>query len=283
MPVKLNSTGGGSVTLDVPAVGTTTTLNLPTQSGSVVGADTSGNVGIGTSSPARRLDIQQGGTNYQLRIGDAGGANFYDIGRDTSNGLLTFYGSQAVASGYVFSTVNGERARITSGGNLLIGTTSLVSVGLVGVDFGATGDGIAIRSTTTGDRTPIAFFNGNGFVGRISTSGSSTSYLTSSDYRLKENVTPLTGAAARVQALKPSRFNFIVEPDRVVDGFLAHEAAEVVPEAVFGEKDAVNEDGSIKPQGIDQSKLVPLLTAALQEALTRIETLEARLAAVEAR
>lgn len=87
----------------------------------------SGNVGIGVAAPARRLDIQQSGTNYQVRIGDGGG-NFYDIGRDTGNGLLTFYGSQAAASGYVFSTVNGERMRITSNGRVGIGTSAPAQV-----------------------------------------------------------------------------------------------------------------------------------------------------------
>ena len=111
-------------------------------------------------------------------------------------------------------------------------------------------------------------------AGSISRSGTTgVAYNTSSDYRLKENVAPVDNAAARVKALKPCRFNFIGE-ERTVDGFLAHEAQEVVPESVAGDKDAVGADGKPMYQGIDQSKLVPLLTAALQEALERIETLE---------
>ena len=123
------------------------------------------------------------------------------------------------------------------------------------------------------------FINGNGVVGSISTTGTATSFTTSSDYRLKENVAPITNGIARFQQLKPSQFNFIAEPGKTVDGFLAHEAQEVVPECVTGEKDAVDDDGNPIFQGIDQSKLVPLLTAALQEAIAKIEILEARLTA----
>ena len=92
----------------------------------------------------------------------------------------------------------------------------------------------------------------------------------------------MTGAIDRVKALKPKRFNWIADNNNtLVDGFLAHEAAEIVPEAVTGEKDAMR-DGEIDPQGIDQSKLIPVLTAALQEAITKIEVLESKVAALEA-
>ena len=147
--------------------------------------------------------------------------------------------------------------------------------------------------------------NPNGNVGRIETSGFSTSYSTSSDYRLKTDAQPMTGASARVQALNPVNFEWISDGTRV-DGFLAHEAQAVVPEAVTGTKDAMrdeeyevtpavlDDDGNVvteavmgtrsvpEYQGIDQSKLVPLLTAALQEALTKIDDLETRLVALEA-
>lgn len=122
----------------------------------------------------------------------------------------------------------------------------------------------------------------NASVGSVVTSTTATAFNTSSDYRLKENVTPVADGITRLQQLKPSRFNFKVEPGVTVDGFLAHEAAEVVPECVTGTKDAVDDDGNPIYQGIDQSKLVPLLTAALQEAIGRIESLEAKVAALEA-
>jgi hypothetical protein len=118
-------------------------------------------------------------------------------------------------------------------------------------------------------------------VGTIAVNSSSTAYNTSSDYRLKENVIDLTGAADRVQQLAPKRFNFIADTDKTVDGFLAHEVADIVPEAITGEKDGVDEDGNPEYQGIDQSKIVPLLTAALQEALTKIDQLETRIEAME--
>jgi hypothetical protein len=128
---------------------------------------------------------------------------------------------------------------------------------------------------STSTRYAVAFSNPNGIVGSISTSASATAYNTSSDYRLKENVVPLTGAVDRLNQLQVHRFNFIADPSKIVDGFLAHEAQAVVPECVTGTKDEVDDEGNPVYQGIDQSKLVPLLTAALQEAIARIETLEA--------
>jgi len=106
---------------------------------------------------------------------------------------------------------------------------------------------------------------------------SATSYNTSSDYRLKENVVEITGALDRVDALKPSRFNFIADPEKTVDGFIAHEVQAIVPEAVTGEKDAVDEEGNPVYQGIDQSKLVPLLVGAIKELSAKVATLESQL------
>lgn len=141
------------------------------------------------------------------------------------------------------------------------------------------------RMNSTGD---AVLFNNNpsggssATVGRISVTTSSTSYVTSSDYRLKENVVELTGAKARLQQLAVKRFNFIVDPDTTVDGFLAHEAQAVVPEAVTGTHNEVDADGNPVHQGIDQAKLVPLLTAALQEAFAEIAALTARVETLEA-
>jgi hypothetical protein len=118
-------------------------------------------------------------------------------------------------------------------------------------------------------------------VGSISVTTTATAYNTTSDYRLKENVVPLTGAVDRLNQLQVHRFNFIADPNNTVDGFIAHEAQAVVPEAVHGSKDEVDADGNPRYQGIDQSKLVPLLTAALQEALAEIESLKARVTALE--
>ena len=118
--------------------------------------------------------------------------------------------------------------------------------------------------------------------GQITTSSSSVSYNTTSDYRLKENVVALDGAITRVKQLLPKRFNFINDAETTVDGFMAHEAQAVVPEAVTGTHNEVDDDNNPVYQGIDQAKLVPLLTAALQEAISKIETLETKVAALEA-
>ena len=126
------------------------------------------------------------------------------------------------------------------------------------------------------------FLNGNGVVGRITTNGSNCSFTDVSDYRLKENEVAISDGITRLKQLKPYRFNYKTDSSQTFDGFFAHEAQAVVPESVVGEKDATKEDGSIDPQCIDQSKLVPLLTAALQEAITKIETLETKVQALEA-
>jgi hypothetical protein len=126
------------------------------------------------------------------------------------------------------------------------------------------------------------FINGNGVVGKISVSGSTTTYADTSDYRLKENVNYDFDATSRLKQLKPARFNFIADADTTVDGFLAHEVSDIVPEAITGEKDETetytDDDGQqqTRPvyQGIDQSKLVPLMVKTIQELEARIKTLE---------
>jgi hypothetical protein len=155
---------------------------------------------------------------------------------------------------------------------------------------------ITTRSYSTTQQNHHIFENNSGGqVGSIGVTTTATSFVESSDYRLKENVVAMSGSIDRLKALKPSRFNFIIDADRTVDGFIAHEASTVVPEAVTGEKDAkieavlyiegdelpegksigdVKTAEKIDPQGIDKSKLVPLLVGALQEAIARIETLE---------
>jgi hypothetical protein len=185
-----------------------------------------------------------------------------------------------------------ERMRIDSSGSVNLGnlaSTSTASKETTSYAFIATGTstttssvGLESWANATSTRYHIAFTNSNGVVGTISTNASATAYNTSSDYRLKENVVPLTGAVDRLQQIPVHRFNFIADPDTVVDGFIAHEAQEIVPECVTGTKDEVDADGNPVYQGIDQSKLVPLLTAALQEAIGRIETLEAEVAALKA-
>ena len=131
-------------------------------------------------------------------------------------------------------------------------------------------------NSAAGSQTYIAFnvSGGGTATGSITTNGSTTAYNTSSDYRLKENISDLTGATARLKQLAPKRFNFLTTPSETVDGFLAHEVSSVVPEAIHGTKDEVDGNGDPVYQSIDQSKLVPLLVATIQE-------LEARIAALE--
>ena len=119
------------------------------------------------------------------------------------------------------------------------------------------------------------FYSGGVLKGAITVGSSGTSYGTISDYRVKENVVPLENAVARIENLNPVRFNFTSDPSHTVDGFLAHEVTPVVPEAITGEKDAVDEEGNPVYQGIDQAKLVPLLVAAVQELSARVAALEA--------
>ena len=127
----------------------------------------------------------------------------------------------------------------------------------------------------------MSFYAGTSFRGNILPTSTGVNYNSASDYRLKENVTKLQNSTERVKKLKPSNFNFLENPSETLDGFIAHEVQEVVPEAVTGEKDAVGRDGRPKYQGIDQSKIVPLLTAALQEAISKIEQLETRIQTLE--
>ena len=137
-------------------------------------------------------------------------------------------------------------------------------------------------ATGSQNATMIDFKNAGGSShGSIKMGASSVSFNTTSDYRLKENVVTISDGITRLKTLKPSRFNFLDTKDITVDGFIAHEVT-AVPEAITGTKDGVDDNGDPDYQGIDQSKLVPLLTAALQEAIGKIEVLETKVAALEA-
>ncbi|QDP62641.1 MAG: hypothetical protein Tp166SUR375021_41 [Prokaryotic dsDNA virus sp.] len=165
-----------------------------------------------------------------------------------------------------------------------VGTTSdpTMEIKTSGTASGASSLDIYQVNTIYGP-SAIQFFYGSTSstaVGSIRAASSSTTYNTSSDYRLKENITDLSNALERVDNLEPKRFNFKNTPDVVVDGFLAHEAQEVVPQAVSGEKDA-EIDGKPSYQGIDHSMIVPLLTAAIKELKTQNEELLARIEALE--
>jgi hypothetical protein len=172
--------------------------------------------------------------------------------------------------------------RIDGSGKVNIGTSAVD--GFLQVKHNNNADVLLMLHDTSGAGGTAVRFKVNGStVGSIANSASGTSFNTTSDHRLKEGVEDMTGAIERVKALAPKRFNFIVNPDTTVDGFLAHEAQAVVPEAVTGTHNEVDADGNAVMQGIDQSKLVPLLTGALREAITKIETLETQRADLETR
>jgi hypothetical protein len=174
-----------------------------------------------------------------------------------------------------FSSNSVERMRILSNGAIKIWQFSTVWASS-GKQFDAITGYYAIQSSipTTNNDNHLIFYTPNWKVGSITTSGSSTLYNTTSDYRLKENVTPMSSAVERLNALKPVRFNYKADKDVTVDWFLAHEVQEVVPEAVSWVKDGVDEEGNPDYQAMDYAKVTPLLTAALQEALKEIEKLK---------
>jgi hypothetical protein len=273
----------------------------------------------GASSPTERVRLTSAG---RLGIGTASPGSVCHVAGSNGDGLTVSGGGatgvfRSSASGTELGNTSGdhtvflsgsgtERMRITNGGIVGINTTDYNNGRfIVTSDSSAVTNTVFIESAAgAASVNTVGFKRGGSFVGTISTTSSATAYNTSSDYRLKENVTLLTGATDRLKQIPVHRFNFIAGPDHTVDGFLAHEAQAVVPECVTGTKDEVevwkegdelpdgvsvndnklDEDGNTIPvyQGIDQSKLVPLLTAALQEAIGRIETLEAEVAALKA-
>ena len=225
-------------------------------------------------------------TGMTILSGNGGNCNinFADDGDDDA-GRIRYNHSSNRFEFYTNGNAN-TRVNILSGGEMTMGTSDPTDGGSQGqfvVQFNGSNDNAIKTRDTTGNSASVhhIFLSASSVVGSITTGSSATQYNTSSDYRLKENVVTLDGAIDRVKQLAPKRFNFKVDADTTVDGFLAHEAQTVVPEAVTGTKDQVDADNEPVYQGIDQSKLVPLLTAALQEAITKIETLETKVAALE--
>jgi hypothetical protein len=277
MAITLDGTNG-ITTPDVDTDGLTVDTNT-------LFVDAANNrVGVGTSSPARILHVVSSTsdsfriTNPQPRIEfDESDTTDQNWAIRANSGRLTF---ETRSDDFITVT---ERARIDESGNLLVGQTARGGVAADSFDLDVT-DGIFYQnhSSIRGSGALFTQFRFNGTaIGSISQSGTTgVAFNTSSDYRLKEDVQPMVGATDRLMALKPVNFAWKIDGSRV-DGFLAHEAQEVVPECVTGEKDAVDDEGNPEYQGIDQSKIVPLLVAALQEALTKIEALEARVAALE--
>ena len=297
-----------------------------------------GNVGIGTTSPIAKLTclgINSGGEGGNLCIQNTGSGLNTNValyltpnngGGNDLQRTAAIKSRQDVAGNFAnlefyTSTSNTptERMRITSSGHVLIHQTSSSTPGFNNTTTGTSFEKVegtalfisrenqaTLFCNRNGDGNLMRFFRSGSQVGRVDVSSTNATFVTTSDYRLKENVTSLSDGIDRLKLLTPRRFNFIAAPGETIDGFIAHELSDAVPEAVFGEKDAMEEqevevtpavlddEGNvtteavtekksvISPQGIDQGKLMPLLTAALQEAVAKIETLETKVAALEA-
>ena len=249
--------------------------------------DSSGNVGIGTTSPTNGKLVISGNsvtTGQGIRLtGDSADARFICESATLGAGILGTFSDHP----QVFYTNSAERMRISSAGRVSINTTYADTQLNIAYN-GSSVRGVDINNTVSSNQDAIYFRTNGTNVGRINTDASNTSYVTSSDYRLKENITPMTGGLSKVALLKPVTYKWKVDGSDG-QGFIAHELAEVVPDCVTGEKDAVetytDEDGNeqtrIKPQGIDTSFLVATLTAAIQEQQALITALTARITALE--
>ena len=297
----------------------TNSLTIKQNDTSAITIDTSQNVGIGTTSP-----------NGILELKSTGNTNFFITAGNTSASQVVLGDTDDIDVGKIAYSHNGntmefivnasERMRIDSSGDTSIGVTSVYDGSRLSVEKQGKVASFFTTSTFTQDiinignknggysSRPFRFWNGNpegsgSIVGEVVCSTTATSYNTSSDHRLKENVIDLADATTRVKQLQPKRFNFIADADTTVDGFLAHEVSSVVPEAISGTHNEVevwkegeelpegvfvgdnklDDEGNTIPvyQGIDQSKLVPLLTASLKEAIAKIEELETRIATLE--
>ena len=230
-------------------------------------------------------DLTISNTSPQIFLVDSNNDSDYEIGNE--DGLFRIRDTTNAANRLEISSTGDA----TFAGTVLVGRTSAGNTGnghtlryndsaIFSRDSG--GETMQVcRNATAGDL--IRWYqNGSWTDGNdISISSGVVSYNTTSDYRLKENEVAISDGITRLKLLKPYRFNYKNNPSKTMDGFFAHEVTPAVPEAIKGTKDAVYPNGDLKTQGIDQSKLVPLLTAALQEAIAKIETLETKVAALE--
>ncbi len=281
---------GAAIELQFTPTNASTTVKIgangsnPTTFNAYTGEATfTGNVGIGTTNPGYKLTVNGDIFVYNGDRVYLGGANSYL----TSN--TNFDMVHSTGRDHVFTTdplqSTAEQLRITEDGDVGIGTASpSQKLHVVGISGATTGLQIinsygspTINAYYSAFTTSAALYVGTPFSGL---NCYASAFNITSDYRLKENIIELTGAISKVKNLRPVRFNY-KNKEETINGFIAHEVQDVVPEAVTGEKDALYEDGKEKYQGLDNGKLVPLLTAALQEAITKIEQLETRIQTLE--
>ena len=279
LTTALVQTADTSGVLQLQTNGTTTAVTI----------DTEQNVGIGTTSPVSKMEVAVGTAGGSLNITNTANTNTaklrvttsqssMDFGEDGTGGVVEQLGAYPIR----FYNNSTERMRIDSSGNLLLGTTSQLTNGLICASFNpSVKQGITLQNSSGTNCVYIGFNNAsNSQIGYISGNGTATAYVTSSDYRLKENVAPMTGALATVAQLKPVTYNWISDKSKG-QGFIAHELQAVVPDCVTGEKDAVDSEGKPVYQGIDTSFLVATLTSAIQELSAQVTTLQTQVTALK--
>lgn len=236
-----------------------------------------GQLGVGITAPASYGAIATKSSSTLILADDATYAlslseattlskrlilGYYPTGGTASNGYGVI---QAVNSGNTWTDI----VMVPNGGQLIVGGARTSARGLVDIPtVGGTGS-VSLAVSRGGDAgAMVNFYSTNSsttVVGNIyMTGGTNTLYNTSSDYRLKRDIAPMTGALSKVALLKPCTYVW-KSTGAAGQGFIAHELQEVIPDAVTGEKDAVDEDGNVQSQSIDTSYLVATLTAAIQE------------------